>query len=145
MPGGGPCVFFVANMVNFCDKNLKQTKARKEHRCNFCNYKIRVGETYEKATYAYDGRVYDWKTHNRCSKLANRLNLYDDVDEGVTMDYFMDAVSETYKDIWIDKIPKDLRSELSDLMRQLEYVNFYTKLWFVIRHYKKLDTMAVPE
>lgn len=117
----------------------KQTKARKEHRCDFCGERILIGESYEKSTYAYDGHVYDWKAHNYCSKLASRLNLYADADEGVSMDYFMEAIHEEHDHILISNIPNELQNELSDIIRQLKHVSFHHKLWFVIRYYNKLD------
>lgn len=40
----------------------KETKAKKEHSCNFCLDKIKVDEIYIKSTYVFDGQIYDWKT-----------------------------------------------------------------------------------
>ena len=62
----------------------KEVKARKEHRCDFCNQKLMVGTIYMKSTHVLDGRIYDWKTHNYCNKISHRLDMYEYCDEGVT-------------------------------------------------------------
>ncbi len=118
----------------------KETKARKQHACNFCNERISIGEKYMNSTYIYDNRIYDWKTHKYCSKLADRLKMYDSVyDEGVTMDDFMEIVSDKHVDILTNQLPdKDVR-KYNDIISQLTKVIFRHKLWFVIRHFNKLD------
>ena len=70
----------------------KEIKATKEHRCDFCTDKIRVGEKYMKSTHKYDGTIYDWKTHTYCDKIADRLNMYHDADEGVSADSFQETI-----------------------------------------------------
>jgi len=117
----------------------KETKARIQHRCDFCNDRIVIGEKYIKSTHAYNGQVYDWKTHKYCSKLANRLKMYDDCEEGVTMDDFMELVSEKHNDILITQIPDKDANKYGDIIRQLTKVRFTDKLWFVIRYFNKLD------
>lgn len=87
-----------------------KTKARKEHRCNFCLLPIEKGSVYLNAVYKYDG-LYSWKSHLDCSHIASHLNMFDECDEGVT-DYafrefivseFYDIMSKTNTEIWESK------------------------------------------
>ena len=79
--------------------------ARKEHRCDFCGEVISVGEKYNRQTNVYDGRVYDWVSHNECSKLACELDMYDDCDEGLDGDGFIDRLNQyVYDNHYDDKI-----------------------------------------
>lgn len=48
--------------------NEHRPKARKAHQCSVCTGPIHPGETYERATYVYDGRVYDWLTCAACER-----------------------------------------------------------------------------
>lgn len=120
--------------------NPKETKARKNHNCNFCSYKIPKGDTYIKSTHVHDGTLYDWKTHKYCSDIANRLNMYDYCDEGVTQDDFMGAIHEEYLDIVFGVFGYDrFGDEYNEILEDLRYVQFKHKLGRVIRHYKKID------
>lgn len=117
----------------------KETKARKEHRCDFCNDKIVIREKYIKSTHIYEGQVYDWKTHKHCSELATELNMYDDCDEGLTQDIFMEIVNSQHYEILISKMPDEDVIKYGDILGELRYVRFRNKLGFVIRHLKKLS------
>jgi hypothetical protein len=119
----------------------KEVKAIKEHSCNFCGTKINIGEAYMKSTHKHDGDVYDWKTHKYCAEIAERLKMYDDADEGVTMDDFMETIHCKHDDLLIDQLPfdKEQPQKFSDIIQQLRHVKFKDKLWYVIRYYKKLD------
>lgn len=118
----------------------KEVKANKEHRCNFCGDKILLGETYQKATYKYDGQVYDWKTHIACAKIADRLNMYEDADEGVSDEAFQETINCRHDDLMIAQLPKgEERNKYSDIIQQLRRVRFKDKLSYVIRYYAKLD------
>lgn len=116
-----------------------ETKARKQHRCSFCNERIMVGEKYIKSTHVYDGSAYDWKAHKYCNKLAHTLDMFKQSYEGVTQDYFIETVNDTHDEILINQIPKEDRGKYSDIIKQLRRVNFRDKLWFVIRHFNKLE------
>ena len=119
----------------------KEVKAIKEHSCNFCGTKINIGEAYMKSTHKHDGDVYDWKTHKYCAEIAERLKMYDDADEGVTMDDFMETIHCKHDDLLIDQLPfdKEQPQKFSDIIQQLRHVKFKDKLLYVIRYYKKLD------
>ena len=117
----------------------KEIKSRKEHRCDFCSEKIIVGQKYTKSSYANDGSVYHWKVHNYCDKLSHTLKMYEDFNEGVTMDDFMENVSEAHQEILTSIIPTEDINKFSDITSQLTKVRFKDKLWFVIRHFNKLE------
>lgn len=117
----------------------KETKARKEHTCDFCSNKIREGEFYIKSTHVYDGQVYDWKTHKHCAEIAHRLKMYDNCDEGVTQDYFMESINCEHNDLMIKLLPQNKLQKYSDIIQQLRRVIFRDKLGYVIRYYENLD------
>lgn len=72
-----------------------ETKAIKDHRCNYCCLPIIKGDTYLKSTYKYD-TVYSWKSHLSCSEIANKLKMFDNCDEGLTADDFREIISNEY-------------------------------------------------
>ncbi len=115
----------------------KDIKAKKDHSCNFCGDKISQGESYIKSTHKHDGEIYDWKTHKHCSELADKLKMYDDADEGVTQDCFMEIINEAHDDLLIKQLPVDEIQKYTDIIQQLRKVKFRDKLWYVIRYYKK--------
>ena len=114
----------------------KVTKARKEHQCNFCGDKILKGSEYIESTHV-DDYLYHWKSHLHCTKLAIDLKMHKECnDDGVTQDFFMEYVSEVYKDIMRIKMTSLEFSTTSSIIKELSYVPFIKKLWFVIRHLK---------
>jgi hypothetical protein len=120
----------------------KEVKAIKEHSCNFCGTKIKIGEVYMKSTHKNEGAVYDWKTHKHCAEIAERLDMYDYADEGVSMDDFVQTIHSKHDDLLIDQLPidKDQPGRFNDIIQQLRCVQFQDKLWYLIRYYRKLDT-----
>ena len=70
-------------------------KANKEHVCDFCRGLIFIGEEYDFQKNKFDGSLYTWKTHIKCSKVANELNMYDNCDEGLNQDDFEESINET--------------------------------------------------
>jgi hypothetical protein len=76
-------------------KDAQEVTARKEHICNFCGMPIKVGETYQTATYKADN-LYIWKNHISCQKLAYKLNMFDYCDDGVTEEDFREAIWDYY-------------------------------------------------
>jgi hypothetical protein len=117
-----------------------ETKAAKDHRCDFCAGRIPKGDTYIKSTHAYDGSAYDWKTHKHCEALAKRLNMYDSSDdEGLTAESFQETVHEEYMEILWHIPPRQIAEQLTVLYDQLRSVHFKEKLGFVIRHYAQVD------
>ena len=71
-----------------------ERKARKRHVCSYCGAYIEPGEKYDYATLAYDGDIYDWKSHKECSFVSGEIWHYVDPDDGMTEDDFRYAVQE---------------------------------------------------
>lgn len=113
-------------------------RSKKTHSCNFCGDKIVEKEIYIKSTHKYDGQVYDWKAHKYCSEIAQTLKMYDDADEGVDQEHFMETISATHDDLLISKFTNDNINHYSDIIQQIRKVQFRDKLWYVIRYYAKI-------
>lgn len=120
-------------------KYQTETKAKKEHRCNFCNEKIAKREIYIKSTHKYDGEVYDWKVHLHCAKIAEQLKMYDNADEGVTEEIFQETIHSVHDDLLINQLSGKELKKYSDVIQQLRKVGFKDKLGYVIRYHNKLD------
>lgn len=118
-----------------------ERKASKDHRCDFCGERIAAGDTYTISTHKHDGDIYDWKTHKYCSNLADKMNMYQDADEGVNQDSFMEHVSTKYYDLMIGLFPDREISKPSIILGQLRWVSFKQKLRFVIAHFATLEKM----
>ena len=89
----------------------EKLKARKEHFCNLCGCKILKGETYERQTNKFDGRLYAWRTHLHCQDLCSKIWNFVDPDEGMNGDEFIDNIRELmdtfYCPYHCDKYEKD--------------------------------------
>lgn len=70
--------------------------AKKEHRCNYCNQIIPIGEKYTSQANVFYGDFYVWKSHIRCGDIASKLKMYDDCDEGLDEDRFCENIKEEY-------------------------------------------------
>lgn len=120
-------------------KKEHEVTARKDHSCNFCGEKIRVGEKYSSSTHKFDGKVYDWNTHINCAWIADKLNMYEHADEGVTQDMFGEYIQSEYFHLLITKMAPEDVTKYSEIAQQLRLVNFRNKLQFVVHHYKTID------
>lgn len=76
-----------------------ETKAIKEHKCNFCNLKINKGSIYLKAVYIYDD-IYTWKSHIHCQQIADKLAMIDYCDEGITDDDFRECINNEFNELF---------------------------------------------
>jgi hypothetical protein len=117
----------------------KEVKAKIKHRCDFCENKININDTYLRSTHKHEGCIYTWRTHTYCSYIANRLNMYDDCDEGVTSDYFIEAISNEHYELLTRDIPEEAAKSLGDIFHQLQKVMFQDKLRYVIKYYNNQD------
>ena len=70
--------------------HVKHSKARKEHVCDLCGSKIRLGQTYERYSGKYDGNMFDLKYCLNCEKV---------------IDAFLDE-NDTYNKLLLKGIPK---------------------------------------
>lgn len=75
--------------------SISRPMAKKEHVCDLCLLTIEKGKKYEKSFQKHDG-VFTWKNHIHCNELANRMRMWDWVDEGLTSDDFETEVTEAY-------------------------------------------------
>lgn len=112
------------------------TTARKEHKCDYCLDKIRIGEKYLSSTHVQDGDIYDWHTHKLCGSLADKLDMYDMSDDGVSSEDFMEIASDDYFSILISMVDKEDAQKYRDVLKELHGVSFRNKLRYLIRHYK---------
>lgn len=87
--------------------------ARKPHECMFCGCKINPGQRYERQTNVYDGQIYDFICHDECDSVAHELGMYQecDYDEGLTSDYFIEAIDEYVNDKHYDKETDDTSAD----------------------------------
>jgi len=120
-------------------RQAQETKAIKQHVCDFCSEKIQVGEKYMLSTHTHDGTIYDWKTHKGCNFIASKLNMYDNAYDGLTGDDFMEAIREEHYSLMLKFFPKEAEDQnrWSDVLSQLRSVTFREMLRYVIRHYSK--------
>ncbi len=72
----------------------RERKAAKCHTCSYCGEVIQAGEVYDWAKLAFDGRIYEWKSHKKCYFIASELWSYIDPDEGMTEEDFNDGCTE---------------------------------------------------
>jgi hypothetical protein len=75
-----------------------QVKARKPHKCNWCNLEIQVKEIYENSVIKNEGCIYTWKNHIRCRKIASKLDMFSDCEDGVTSSDFHEYIRSEYSD-----------------------------------------------
>jgi hypothetical protein len=97
-------------------------KARKEHTCDWCNEKIKVGETYTRA-FCKENDVYVWKNHIHCEKIAQKLKMFD--EGSVCEDIFNETIREEYI-----RIMEIHHSEVFNY-EHFRYPNFKEQLDFV--------------
>lgn len=87
-------------------------KAKKKHRCDYCNLPIEEGELYEYSAIKNGSDFYTWKAHIDCVKLANKIGMFEEAsDDGVTSEDFQESINDfirylNFKDKL--KIVKDL-------------------------------------
>lgn len=125
-------------------KSETETLSKKEHVCDFCTEKIRIGEKYLSSSHKNDGSVYTWKSHKYCSDLAKRLKMYENCsDDGVTTEDFCEIIKEEFFSILTSPISYDEKIKLSEIIVQLKNVKWHEQLWFVIRHYAKIDKQSL--
>lgn len=119
--------------------DAKEVKANKEHYCDFCNGVIRKGEKYNVSTHSYEGDIYNWKSHKHCDYLVDKLNIEDENGYGITMDDFIESVSEKHFDLLISQFSDEDIKKYSDAINQLTHVSFYYKRSYVLRYFLKQD------
>ena len=95
----------------------KQQRARKDHKCSWCELKINKGEIYENTPMVSDG-FYVWKSHLDCKKLTNALNMWQNVDfDGLTSDDFERYIFEEARSIRGDIYPFTIELRWKEAMK----------------------------
>jgi len=90
-------------------------KARKNHMCDYCGLKIEKGSNYEISNFADCGDIWTWKSHEKCTQIAHKLNMFEcTFTEGLTGEMFCENIIEEFSELNPDK-----NVSFSD---QLEYV-----------------------
>lgn len=112
-------------------------KAIKNHTCDFCFETIEKGTHYLRSVHKLDGQIYDFKCHEDCEYIANKMNMYDDLyDEGLTGDVFQDIINDEYYCLLTVDIPKTEKLRLEQIASDCRATEFKAKLEFVIAYYK---------
>lgn len=89
--------------------------ARKEHICQHCGCKIQPGQRYYRQTNIYEGRIYDFITHEECSEVASELDMYYYCDDGLDGDTFREEISQYVYDNHYDDEADDIESDWANL------------------------------
>lgn len=104
-------------------------KARKQHKCDWCELPIEIGTEYERSLNKHDGELYTWKNHISCAKIANKLKMFDSVwDEGLTGDNFQECIKDEYSQIMSDHYTDIYESpdfKIPSFSERLEFVKNY--------------------
>lgn len=82
--------------------NPKTIKARKQHKCSFCNGLILNGETYIGSKFIQDGMIYHWKSHIYCNAVFKELissGYFVDDGDGMTEETFGRYVRNLHDDL----------------------------------------------
>lgn len=90
--------------------------ARKEHTCDYCGCKICVGERYERATILFEGNIYDWVSHECCSKITHELKMFDGCDDnGLNSEEFRENINEYVSEFHYDDELDDVAADWQKL------------------------------
>lgn len=83
-------------------KELHPT-AHRAIKCMYCGEYIYPTQRYKRTTCVYEG-IYDWISHEECSKVAHLLDMFDDCDdEGLDGNTFIDNIMNYVNDNHYDK------------------------------------------
>lgn len=101
--------------------SIRESIARKDHKCSYCHSIILKGEKYENQ-FCVDGEAYTWKSHLDCRDLSSKLFDRDEFWEGVSDSDFQAAVYESSKGLGFDGSFKERLSYLKGLLLRKEDV-----------------------
>lgn len=111
--------------------SFKKVKARKDHKCDWCEAKILKGNVYTKYFNVYEGEPFTWKNHIHCEEIASKLKMFDEcADYGLDTDSFMEFIKEEYI-----RLMNLYHSEIFEY-EFFEYPNFEERLKFVCEFHK---------
>ena len=76
----------------------KERVAKKEHICKWCGGLIRAGENYDWSKNKDNGKLYEWKSHIRCTAIAHHYDFFNYCeDDGLTGEDFKIALDEVFE------------------------------------------------
>lgn len=99
-------------------------KAKKFHRCDYCNQKIDLGETYSNQFNRVSEGVYTWKSHLHCDEIASKLKMHDDADDGVSADDFYEYIRNEFMQIMSDSYNEIYERQSYKIPPFTEQLNF---------------------
>ena len=68
---------------------------RKDYRCDYCRQPILKGTKYNRSVWK-DDYVYTWRVHKHCEDLEVRFKMFEDNEEGVDSDMFLEIIRFEY-------------------------------------------------
>lgn len=95
--------------------SIRESIARKDHKCSYCHSIILKGEKYE-SQFCIDSDAYTWRSHLDCRDLSSKLFDMCEFLEGVSAGDFQAAVYERSKDLGFDGSFKERLSYLKGLL-----------------------------
>ncbi len=104
--------------------STSKPKARKQYTCEFCYGKIEKNEVYSSQVCVYD-TIYTFRSHLACDKIANKLQMYEDVNEELSGYDFHECIREEFRIIWIAKDTNHFESKefiIPSFQDQLKFV-----------------------
>jgi hypothetical protein len=90
--------------------SYQKRKARKDHICDFCGGIIKKDTIYQRQGIVHEHKLYTWKAHYRCLEICNKLDMFDNCDDGVTQEDFYEYINEEYYKLLADKDEPATRS-----------------------------------
>ena len=84
----------------------RESTARKNYRCDWCDKIIPKGEKYIRQKYIYDGEFCTWRAHCACQRVTDAIWDYADPDEGLDSDGFYEYGGEVCRRFVCPDCPK---------------------------------------
>lgn len=85
---------------------IRESTARKNYRCDWCDKIIPKGEKYIRQKYIYDGEFCTWRAHCACQRVTDAIWDYADPDDGLDSDGFYEYGGEVCRRFICPDCPK---------------------------------------
>lgn len=95
----------------------KDTKARKEHTCDYCGRTIKKGEVYEYSKNIFNGDIYTWKGCKDCLEFIQKFDVQGD-NNGVTYEDVEEVASDECYALGIDSAEMTLHEKIVALLER---------------------------
>ncbi len=117
------------------------------HRCDFCTLPISPDEMYNRDFLRDQDGVGTWKSHINCDALANKLDWFRDLDEGLDSvgfeasvdEYFYYAISHSNIPVVKEYFTTRISNRIADWEPSIEY-----KLKYLINKYLVENEQTKP-